>query len=82
MRKTQKKVIKKKTSLPLNDAFQNNDMNSTYNIWFRLGKFETKFETIEKILSSHFRRHMTDRILSAIYFLAVVIMFCYVKWGV
>lgn len=48
----------------------------------RIATLETKLESLEKHFTNHLHTHKLDRIINTLYFLAVVALFCYIKWGI
>jgi len=52
-----------------------------FNFGLFLGRLEQKVNTWETHFNNHLSSHKWDRILGAIYYLTVVIMFAYLKWG-
>jgi len=48
----------------------------------RVTALEVRLQSLEKHFTNHLHTHKFDRLINAIYFLVVVALFCYVKWGV
>ncbi len=46
----------------------------------RVSSLESKLRDLEKHFTNHLHSHLFDRIVNILYFLAVVGMFCYLKW--
>ena len=46
-----------------------------------LGKLEERMNNWDTHFTNHLSKHKWDRFYNAIYFALVVIMFCYLKWG-
>jgi len=47
----------------------------------RLSILETKLDNLERHFTNHLHSHKYNKIINTIYFLLVVLMFCYLKWG-
>mgnify|MGYP000108937004 CR=1 FL=1 len=47
----------------------------------RIAVLEVKLQNLDKHFTNHLHNHRSTKIINAIYFLLVVIMFCYLKWG-
>ena len=47
----------------------------------RLSVLETKLESLESHFTNHLHSHKYSKIINTIYFLLVVLMFCFLKWG-
>lgn len=52
-----------------------------FNLGLFLGKLEQRMINWETHFSNHLSKHKWDRIINAIYWLSVVICFCYLKWS-
>lgn len=50
-------------------------------IAFQLGELVQQVADLEKHFTNHVSIHLTDRLLHTAYTLAIIIMFCYLKWG-
>ncbi len=47
----------------------------------RITALEVKLQELEKHFTNHLHNHKLDRIINTLYFLTVVALFCYIKWG-
>ena len=47
----------------------------------KLGKLDESLDNLKTHFSNHLHNHKIDRTLQAVYFLVVVMCFCYLKWG-
>ncbi len=50
-------------------------------IAFQLGEVVQQVANLEKHFTNHVSVHLWDRVLHTVYTLAVILMFCYLKWG-
>ena len=48
---------------------------------FMLGELSTEIKNLQVHFTNHLHTHKWDKILSAIYFLCVIIMFCWLRWA-
>jgi hypothetical protein len=48
----------------------------------KLGGLTKALENLETHFTNHLHTHKWNKIMNGIYFLAVIIMFCFLKWGV
>jgi len=55
--------------------------NYLIDILQRLSILETKLENLESHFTNHLHSHKYNKIINTIYFLLVVIMFCFLKWS-
>jgi len=54
---------------------------NTFKLGEKIGELSTKIANLEIHFTNHLHNHTLDRILNVLYTLAVILMFCFLKWG-
>lgn len=57
------------------------NIKNPLNLGLFLGKLEEKMNNWDTHFTNHLSKHKWDRLLQGIYWLSLVMMFCWLRWG-